>query len=94
MKQWNRVPEYWFDSRWHYFSKNHGVAYACLATLAHLAGGMIHRLRVLLQRKDPGDPPKFLRHLIAHDLKALLRGRVPGNRNETRLNRAVLGEGK
>ncbi len=93
MKDWTRVPEYWFDSRWHYFSKNHGVAYACAATLAHLAGGVIHRLRVLLQGKDRGDPPGFLRHLLWHDLRALFRparGAVKDNENTLKLG--VLGE--
>ncbi|MDQ2093165.1 glycosyltransferase family 2 protein [Rhodalgimonas zhirmunskyi] len=75
MRDWTRVPEYWLNSRWHYFTKNHGVFYAVAATGAHLAGGMIHRLRMLLERKRPGDPPKFLRHLLAHDLKALIGGR-------------------
>ena len=95
MKEWNRVPEYWLDSRWHYFVKNHGRLYAALATLAHLAGGMIHRARVLFQRKDRGDPPRFLRHLLAHDLRALLRrGNKNSNGTGSALNRTAFGEGK
>ncbi|MDU8926224.1 glycosyltransferase family 2 protein [Alisedimentitalea sp. MJ-SS2] len=95
MKEWNRVPEYWFDSRWHYFVKNHGWLYAVLATFAHLTGGVIHRARVLLQRKDLGDPPGFLRHLLAHDLRALLRRRKKhSNENGNALNRTSFGEGK
>ena len=94
MKEWDRVPEYWLDSRWHYFVKNHGRLYAVLATAAHVAGGVIHRLRVLLQRKDPGDPPGFLRHMLVHDAKALLRGATPGKTNGNALNRTAFGEGK
>ena len=94
MKEWDRVPEYWLDSRWHYFVKNHGRLYAVLATAAHVAGGMIHRLRVLLQRKDPGDPPGFLRHMLVHDAKALLRRATPGKTNGNALNRTAFGEGK
>jgi N-acetylglucosaminyl-diphospho-decaprenol L-rhamnosyltransferase len=68
MKEWRRVPAYWFASRWHYFRKNHGALYAAGATLAHVAGGVLHRLRARLNGKPPADPPQFLRDLIAHDL--------------------------
>ena len=68
MKEWDRVPGYWFDSRWHYFVKNHGRIYATCATLAHLTGGLLHRLRCLLTGKKPADPPHFLRTLFWHDL--------------------------
>ncbi|MGZ9809035.1 glycosyltransferase family 2 protein [Pseudoroseicyclus sp. H15] len=70
--EWARVPGYWFDSRLHYFIKNHGALYAAGATLAHVAGGLIHRARCLLTGKAPSDPPHFLRDLIRHDLAALL----------------------
>ncbi|SFD71768.1 glycosyltransferase family 2 protein [Roseivivax sediminis] len=71
MKGWRRVPDYWFASRWHYFSKTHGRAYAAAATLAHLAGGALHRLRQAIRRRPPADPPGFLRTLAAHDLRRL-----------------------
>jgi N-acetylglucosaminyl-diphospho-decaprenol L-rhamnosyltransferase len=70
MRKWQRIPQYWLDSRLHYFVKNHGVVYAGLATLALLSGGMIWRLRLLVQRKDRRDPPYFLRDLTLHALKA------------------------
>ncbi|MGR3377593.1 glycosyltransferase family 2 protein [Salipiger abyssi] len=79
MKTWQRVPGFWLDSRWHYYSKNHGRAYAALATLAHVAGGVLWRLRRLVQNKPPADPPHFLRDLVFHDLKALVRP-LPGKR--------------
>ncbi len=66
MKTWARIPKFWLDSRRHYFTKNHGHIYAALATLAHVAGGVFWRLRLLVQRKDRGDPPHFLRDLIVH----------------------------
>ena len=75
MKSWSRVPGYWFDSRWHYFAKNHGVGYAAVASLAHLAGGGLHWLRCTLTRRDRGVAPRFLTTLLAHDVRALLRGR-------------------
>jgi len=79
MKEWRRVPDYWFDSRFHYFRKNHGIIYAALATLAHVAGGLVHRLRARVTGKRPVDPPGFLTTLIRHDLSSIL-GRGPAHR--------------
>ncbi|MCR8549103.1 glycosyltransferase family 2 protein [Salipiger sp. P9] len=73
MKIWKRVPAFWLDSRWYYYTKTRGRAYAAMATLAHLAGGALWRVRLVLQRKTPADPPHFLRDLLVHDLKALFR---------------------
>lgn len=73
MKTWSRTPGYWFDSRLHYFAKNHGVIYAALATLARICGCVIWRLRRLISTKPQGDPDWFLRDLIAHSLRALIR---------------------
>ena len=69
MKDWQRVPDYWFRSRRHYFEKNHGRVYAKLATLAHLAGIGIYGLRMLLGRRKRHWPPHFLRDLVKHSLK-------------------------
>lgn len=71
MKTWARIPGFWLDSRWHYFVKNHGVAYAVAATLAALIGGAIWRLRALIQRRDRIDPPRYLRDMAAHHARAL-----------------------
>lgn len=68
MKRWTRIPQFWLDSRWHYFAKNHGRGYAALATLSAMAGGTLWRLRLLIQRKDRGDPPHYLRDMAAHHL--------------------------
>lgn len=81
MKTWGRIPGFWLDSRLHYFTKNHGAVYATLATLALLAGGVLWRVRLLIQRKDRGYPPHYLRDLVAHDLRAIVgsffRGKTP-----------------
>jgi GT2 family glycosyltransferase len=77
MKAWARTPRYWFDSRLHYFVKNHGPAYAAAATLARLAGGLIGRTRTLVERGAGGDPPRFLSDLALHALSAPVR---PANR--------------
>lgn len=73
MKTWARMPRYWFDSRLYYFTKVHGRAYAALATISLVFGSMLWRLRLLIQRKDRGDPPRFLRDLIAHAVPWFLR---------------------
>ncbi|WP_298805312.1 glycosyltransferase family 2 protein [uncultured Lentibacter sp.] len=77
MKGWARVPQYWFDSRWYYFTKNHGAAYAAYATCLHLTGGLLHRLRRLIEQKPQDTPDQFLRHLARHALGALLSPRQP-----------------
>jgi N-acetylglucosaminyl-diphospho-decaprenol L-rhamnosyltransferase len=69
MKTWVRIPSFWLDSRNYYFRKVHGRVYAALATMAHVAGGILWRARLLAQRKDRGDPPYFLRDLVAHALR-------------------------
>lgn len=68
MKRWKRVPRYWFDSRWHYFSKHHGSVGAVAATLAHLAGGAIWGARRLAQRREAATAPHFFRDLVKHML--------------------------
>ncbi|WP_417524646.1 glycosyltransferase [Marinovum sp.] len=77
MKRWTRIPRYWLDSRLYYFTKSHGAGYAALATLSHAVGGVIWRLRKLVQRKPDADPPHFLGDLVAHHLRALLTRSAP-----------------
>ena len=72
MREWSRVPRYWFDSRWHYFRKHHGRSGVMLATLAHLAGGVIWGLRRVLQRRGAKTPPYFFRDLVRHAGRRLL----------------------
>jgi N-acetylglucosaminyl-diphospho-decaprenol L-rhamnosyltransferase len=66
MKTRRRMPAYWYDSRRHYFIKNHGRLYAAVALLAHFAGGVLHRLRAGLAGRPAQDPDWFLRDLVAH----------------------------
>ena len=91
MKTWARIPGFWLDSRWHYFSKNHGRGYAAMATLMHALGGTVWRLRVLVQGKAPADPPHFLRDLFFHDIKALVRP-LPEKREAARTTVRVAAE--
>lgn len=75
MKTWDRIPGFWLDSRWHYFTRNHGTVYAVAATLAALVAGGLWRLRLMIQRKDRGDPPRYLRDMAAHHARALMTPR-------------------
>ena len=71
MKDWKKTPDYWYNSRFYYFAKNHGKAYAALATFLHLIGGTFHWIRCKLTGKRPSMSQNFLRRLISHDIKAL-----------------------
>lgn len=68
MKTWARTPAFWFDSRRHYFIKNHGRAYAAAAWLARLAGGAIHITRCAIAGDTSQDPPGFYRDLMRFGL--------------------------
>ncbi|TDK52117.1 glycosyltransferase family 2 protein [Antarcticimicrobium luteum] len=70
MKDWPRTPSYWFESRRHYFAKNHGRPYAAAATLARVAGQAIWQMRRAVSGKPQADPDRFLRDLIFHDMRA------------------------
>ncbi len=66
MKVKRRMPSYWYDSRRHYFIKNHGRIYAVTALFVHLIGGVLHRLRSGIAGRRPQDPNWFLTDLMAH----------------------------
>ncbi len=68
MKEWRRMPEYWFASRHHYFVQNHGRLYAACATLSRLAGGALHVARCTLTGRRPQDAPHFYRDLLRFSL--------------------------
>lgn len=88
MKGWQRVPRFWLDSRMYYYTRSHGRAYALAATAAHVAGGLIWRLRALIQRKDVIDPRYFLRDMSAHTLHWALSGFRPKNKPAAAARRA------
>lgn len=78
MKTWKRVPPFWFDSRLWYFTKNHGAVYAAAATLAHLAGALIHRTRQLFRKGSPDPSNRFLGDLVTHALRCAWHRRLVG----------------
>lgn len=86
MGRWQRVPGYWFDSRWHYFAKTHGTGGAALATLAHVMGAGVWGLRRMVSGAEAKSPPYFLRDLVRHAFTMMGRRMVPGalrNRRKT-----------
>ena len=80
MKTWERIPRFWLDSRLYYYTKTKGAGYAALATLAHVAGGLIWRTRALLQRRGFIDPPGFLIDMTTHACGTALRAMMPAKR--------------
>lgn len=79
LKDTRRMPAYWFDSRTRYFTKVHGRGTWVAATLAHLAGGALFRLRGLIQRRPSQDPPHFLRDLATHAARAIISPSARGS---------------
>ena len=77
MKTWQKVPDYWFDSRSHYFVKNHGRAYLAAATSARLVGTALWQVRRRIQGKTEEDPPRFLSGLLRHSLRLAAREVTP-----------------
>lgn len=62
-----RLPRFWFDSRRHYFRKNHGAAYLRAADIAWAAGFSLWRVRAALQRKPDTHPPHLLRDFVTYN---------------------------
>lgn len=73
MGRWTRTPSYWYQSRWYYFSKNHNRAYAIAATALNVLGTSLWRVRRRIEGKPITGAKCFLRDMVSHDLKALLR---------------------
>jgi len=73
MNRWERVPSYWFDSRYYYFRKNYGLAYTLAVTLSLLAGEGVWKLRRLVNPKAVRyrNTNRFGRDLLRHHLRAL-----------------------
>lgn len=67
-----RVPQYWFDSRAHYFRKHHGAFYLAMVTGAYVMAAGLWKLRRAIERKEERIPPHFLRDLVDHTAQALM----------------------
>jgi GT2 family glycosyltransferase len=71
MARWQKIPEYWFDSRRHYFLKNHGSVYFWTATSARLLGTGLWQLRCRLQGKEDSGPSGQIGQLVRHSIKQI-----------------------
>lgn len=80
MKEWQRMPAYWFASRRHYFVKSHGRVYAAMAWAARLTGSALHALRCALTGRNAQDPAHFTRDLARFGLGLPLNPRAPTHR--------------
>ena len=74
-----RMPSYWFESRRHYFVKNHGRLYAIAADILWMAAHVTWRVRRRLQALADPDPQSLLTDFLRHS--ALLKGAPAGKRN-------------
>ncbi|MDY6960924.1 MAG: glycosyltransferase family 2 protein [Pseudomonadota bacterium] len=63
-----RRPRYWFASRDRFFSQHHGRRYARWANIAWIAGHLVFRLRLLVERKMFAGPPHLLADFLLHSL--------------------------
>jgi GT2 family glycosyltransferase len=61
-----RLPAYWFRSRQHYFTKNHGRLYAMMADFGWIAGHLLFLSRQFLSRKRVADHSSLLQDFIRH----------------------------
>lgn len=80
MKNWKRIPGYWFDSRLWYYTKNYGALYAALVTLAFVAGTVLLRTRQFLSGRRDNGPERFLGDLVSHALRSLWQRKLVGGR--------------
>lgn len=63
-----RRPQYWFESRQRYFTKNYGSLYAMLTDAAWMLGYSTWRVRRVIQGKLDTDPPKFFADFIKNSV--------------------------
>ncbi len=82
MKNWKRMPPFWFDSRLWYFTKNHGIFYAAMATTAYVAGALIFKLRQVFGKRG-NQPQHFLGDLVSHAFRCAWHRRLIGRAGGT-----------
>jgi N-acetylglucosaminyl-diphospho-decaprenol L-rhamnosyltransferase len=67
-----RMPTYWFDSRYRYFRKHHGVAYATTCDVARTAGMLIWKAKARLLNREEIWRPRYMRDFLTAGWKNLL----------------------
>lgn len=56
-KPTKRRPQYWFNSRRRYFTKNHGWLYAALTDACWMGGYLLRRVKDVILGKPDNEPP-------------------------------------
>ena len=67
-REGSRLPGYWFESRKHYFEKNHGRLYLWVANVLWLCGHLSWQMRRRVQRLAERQPPHILRDFLHYNL--------------------------
>jgi N-acetylglucosaminyl-diphospho-decaprenol L-rhamnosyltransferase len=63
-----RLPSYWFESRRHYYSSNHGTLYFALTDTALILCKILWKIRAKIQNKEDDTPPYFIGDIIKHSI--------------------------
>ncbi|MCG8585634.1 MAG: glycosyltransferase family 2 protein, partial [Pirellulales bacterium] len=71
------MPDWWFESRRHYFLKHHGRIYTSVTNVACVAGLLLKKLRYAIQRKRNHSPANFLGDFIRHNFRSARRPSMP-----------------
>jgi GT2 family glycosyltransferase len=69
-----RTPRYWFESRSHYFAKNHGAAYLLASNVAYVVGNSLRRVRWKIQQRPEIDAHGHLVDFIRYNFVPPPRG--------------------
>lgn len=72
------IPDYWFDSRRHYFKKNHGKLYTFIADIAWLTGAALFIVRSWIEGRQTKVLRQNFRRFLTHALRPSSRERSSG----------------
>ncbi|MDX2021232.1 MAG: glycosyltransferase family 2 protein [Deltaproteobacteria bacterium] len=73
------MPQYWFDSRYRYFRKHHGKAYAAFSDLAFLLGHVTYLAKRRAQGQRATLRPSLLKNFVRFSVASFLNSGVPGD---------------
>jgi N-acetylglucosaminyl-diphospho-decaprenol L-rhamnosyltransferase len=80
-----RLPDYWFDSRRRFFTKNYGLPYAVATDAVAVAAFGLGRLKRMLTGRTNEDAPHYLKDLVRHSALWPRRWRIPAERTFTQV---------
>ena len=66
-KPQQRRPAYWFNARYRYFRRHHGIAGKLLIDVGWVVGRVFFKLMNAVRRKPTNDPPHLIRDYIRHN---------------------------